>query len=134
MDKHEWLEEELMAVCKWLTAAALAVALAFVGITMARAESTPLGTYNAVLGIDRYPLAYVDVNRGSCLNVRKTPGGEWAYKTLPCKADIVLLQLSEDGGWYLIAEPIEGEPIHPAGWVCAQYVRIYNDYIVDHKK
>lgn len=130
MVDREWLEEELMVVCKWLVAAAVGIALMVVCVTAAKAEAIHLGTEHKELGFTHYPLAYVDVKPGSCLNVRKTPGGEWAQMTLPRMTDVVLL--FQDGDWFYVMLGFEDE--QPIGWVHGDFVTVYNQYMTDTKK
>lgn len=86
--------------------------------------------------IERYPIAYVDVNADSYLNVRKTPGGELKHIQLQPLEDVVILHT--DGDWalviqerYMTAADMNG---HPLGWVHLDYLSVYREYITPKAK
>ena len=86
--------------------------------------------------IERYPIAYVDVNADSYLNVRKTPGGELKHIQLKPLEDVVILHT--DGDWalviqlkYMTATDMNGNPI---GWVHRDYLSVYREYITPKTK
>lgn len=86
--------------------------------------------------IERYPIAYVDVNADSYLNVRKTPGGELKHIQLQPLEDVVILHT--DGDWalviqlkYMDATDLNGNPL---GWVHRDYLSVYREYIVPKTK
>lgn len=75
-----------------------------------------------------YPVAYVDVNADSVLNVRETPGGELTSWALKAWKDVVILERS--GRWALVntVERI-GEHKPPIGWVCTDYLVVYREIV-----
>lgn len=86
--------------------------------------------------IERYPIAYVDVNADSYLNVRKTPGGELKHIQLQPLEDVVVLHT--DGDWalviqekYMTATDLNGNPL---GWVHRDYLKVYREYIMPTTK
>lgn len=81
--------------------------------------------------VQHWPLAYVDVNADSYLNVRKTPAGELCTIRLESMAEVVLLET--DGSWALVIRPehlgradMNGQPL---GWVSMDYLRVYRDHM-----
>lgn len=81
--------------------------------------------------VQHWPLAYVDVNADSYLNVRKTPAGELCTIRLESMAEVVVLET--DGSWALVIRPehlgradMNGQPL---GWVSMDYLRIYRDHM-----
>jgi hypothetical protein len=79
----------------------------------------------------RYPIAYVDVNADSYLNVRKTPGGECTSYQLRAYQDVVIL--ATDGDWALVILEKYMPLRHiknPLGWVHRDYIRPYREYII----
>lgn len=81
--------------------------------------------------VQHWPLAYVDVNADSYLNVRKTPAGELCTIRLASMAEVVVLET--DGCWALVIRPehlgssdMNGQPL---GWVSMDYLRIYRDHM-----
>lgn len=81
--------------------------------------------------VKHWPLAYVDVNADSYLNVRKTPAGELCTIRLESMAEVVLLET--DGSWALVIRPehlgradMNGQPL---GWVSMDYLRVYRDHM-----
>lgn len=81
--------------------------------------------------VQHWPLAYVDVNADSYLNVRKTPAGELRTIRLESMAEVVLLET--DGSWALVIRPehlgradMNGQPL---GWVSMDYLRVYRDHM-----
>ena len=79
-----------------------------------------------------YPVALVNVNRESWLNVRKTPGGELTFTQLMSQKDVVILD--EVDGWALVntIERMEdGKP--PLGWSSSMYLVKYRAYIATKK-
>jgi hypothetical protein len=94
-----------------------------------------LGIDPACAEVEHWPLAYVDVNADSYLNVRKTPAGELRTVRLESLAEVLVLDV--EGGWALVIRPehlgngdMNGTPL---GWVCMEYLRIYRDYMVAAK-
>lgn len=77
--------------------------------------------------MSRYPVAYVDVNAESWLNVRSEPEGRKLFG-LPCHKDVVIL--AEEAGWALVtsAERMQ-RGLTPYGWVCADYLQVYREHI-----
>ena len=78
-----------------------------------------------------YPVAYVDVNAGSSLNVRKAPGGDLTGIRLYCREDVVIL--AEVDGWALVIRPqnvgktaMDGQPL---GWASMDYLRCYRKHL-----
>lgn len=79
-----------------------------------------------------FPVALVNVNLESWLNVRKTPGGELTFTRLVSQKDVVILD--EVDGWALVntIERMEdGKP--PLGWSSSMYLVKYRAYIVTKK-
>ena len=75
----------------------------------------------------RYPVAYVDVKAESWLNVRDSPAGDKLYG-LACWTDVVILTIRD--GWALVSsEKRISEGRMPYGWVCAEYLKPYREYI-----
>lgn len=94
-----------------------------------------LGIDPACAEVEHWPLAYVDVNADSYLNVRKTPAGELRTVRLESLAEVLVLDVKD--GWALVIRPehlgngdMNGTPL---GWVCMEYLRIYTDYMVAAK-
>ena len=94
-----------------------------------------LGIDPACAEVEHWPLAYVDVNADSYLNVRKTPAGELRTVRLESLAEVLVLDVKD--GWALVIRPehlgngdMNGTPL---GWVCMEYLRIYRDYMVAAK-
>lgn len=78
-----------------------------------------------------YPLAYVEVNAESCLNVRSEPMGTRLFG-LPCWTDVVILDQAD--GWAYVSTPdriAERKP--PCGWVSMDYLNVYGDYMANEK-
>lgn len=85
--------------------------------------------------VQHWPLAYVDVNADSYLNVRKTPAGELRTVRLESLAEVLVLDVED--GWALVIRPehlgnsdMNGTPL---GWVSMDYLQIYMDYMVAAK-
>lgn len=74
------------------------------------------------------PVAYVDVQADSWLNVRFTPGGTLTGYGLMPLTDVVIL--AEIEGWALVttSERIAGEQ-DPLGWCSTDYLVKYREYI-----
>lgn len=94
-----------------------------------------LGIDPACAEVEHWPLAYVDVNADSYLNVRKTQAGELRTVRLESLAEVLVLDVKD--GWALVIRPehlgngdMNGTPL---GWVCMEYLRIYRDYMVAAK-
>lgn len=94
-----------------------------------------LGIDPACAEVEHWPLAYVDVNADSYLNVRKTPAGELRTVRLESLAEVLVLDV--EGGWALVIRPehlgrgdMNGTPL---GWVSMDYLNIYRDYMVSAK-
>lgn len=94
-----------------------------------------LGIDPACAEVEHWPLAYVDVNADSYLNVRKTPAGELRTVRLESLAEVLVLDVED--GWALVIRPehlgrgdMNGTPL---GWVSMEYLRIYRDYMVAAK-
>lgn len=120
-----WLEQVAAGALLLVIGLGLFVLLYAIGLT--------------ALGIDpscaeelhRYPVARVEVNAGSCLNVRKTPGGERCAVQLNCMEDVVIL--ATDDGWALVIRPehVGSQDMNgtPLGWASMEYLRVYREHI-----
>ena len=96
---------------------------------------TIYGIDPACAEVEHWPLAYVDVNADSYLNVRKTPAGELRTVRLESLAEVLVLDVED--GWALVIRPehlgnrdMNGTPL---GWVSMDYLQIYMDYMVAAK-
>lgn len=112
----EWWAEVILFVAAGLGTFILLTAIF---MTAARAEA------------DLYPIAYVDVNAGSTLNVRKAPGGDLTHIRLNCREDVVIL--AEVDGWALVIRPqhfgrktMDGQPL---GWASMDYLVPYRQFV-----
>ena len=92
-----------------------AATLAWMGIGTAEAE------------LMRWPVAYVDVQADSYLNVRETPGGEKTQFVLRCREDVVLLM--QQDGWALVIRPDKVGQGQPLGWACMDYLHCYREFL-----
>ena len=121
-----WLEQVaagalLLVIGLGLFVLAYSIGLTALGIDPACAEE-----------LHRYPVARVEVNAGSHMNVRKTPGGERREVQLNSMEDVVILAI--DDGWALVIRPqhvgskdMNGAPL---GWASMEYLRVYREHLV----
>lgn len=117
----EWWAEVILFVAAGFGTFILLTAIL---MTVARAEA------------DIYPIAYVDVNAGSTLNVRKAPGGDLTHIRLNCREDVVILDQVD--GWALVIRPkcfgkttMDGQPL---GWASMDYLVPYRQFIHTKKE
>lgn len=117
----EWWAEVILFVVAGFGTFVLLTAIL---MTVARAEA------------DLYPIAYVDVNAGSTLNVRKAPGGDLAHIRLNCREDVIILDQVD--GWALVIRPhcfgkttMDGQPL---GWASMDYLVPYRQFVHTKKE
>lgn len=115
----EWWAEAILFVAAGLGTFVLLTAIF---MTVAKAEV--------------YPIAYVDVNAGSTLNVRKAPGGDLTHIRLNCREDVIILDQVD--GWALVIRPqcygkttMDGQPL---GWASMDYLVPYRQFIHTKKE
>lgn len=78
--------------------------------------------------VSTYPMALVNVDYDSWLNVRQSPGGELTLVTLHQRQDVIIIRQS--GGWALINTPERHEKgLAPFGWSSMEYLVVYRNYI-----
>ena len=115
-----WLAEVLL----WL-ADLLGVALLVYAAMLAFAPGA------AAEEVYHYPVAVVDVNEGSHLNVRRWPGGV-ICGSLDCFAEVVVLERHEE--WGLITTRKHHEVgWKPLGWVHTDYLRFFGVMVTTKK-
>lgn len=79
-----------------------------------------------------YPLAIVQVDADSTLNVRRTPAGDWAYYGLPSGAEVMILE--EEAGWaYVTSIEMHETGMIPYGWVSSEFLLRYNVHLTEQK-
>lgn len=82
----------------------------------------------ACADVTTYPIALVNVDYDSWLNVRQSPGGELTLVTLHRRQDVIVLQQVD--GWALVNTPARHEKgLEPLGWSSMEYLVVYRNYI-----
>lgn len=119
-------------ILDWLEGAAEVILLLAIGlllfVILYAATLACMGIGTAKAEIVRWPVAYVDVNADSYLNVRETPGGEKTQFVLRCREDVVLLM--QQDGWALVIRPDKVGKGQPLGWACMDYLHVYREYLL----
>lgn len=125
MNKLKKLYHDVQEVIAWISLFFLLFVLVMaIGLTCMRAAKAE--------ELYSFPVAIVQVDAGSTLNVRRTPAGDWAYYGLPSGAEVMILE--EEACWaYVTSIEMHEAGMIPYGWVSSEYLLRYNVHLTARK-